>query len=231
MTNGTEPRDDGFRSERDAASASSLVDALLVYAEPLASGVHAVVVGDAESVVADRLLELGARGVLVFDPDPARAANASRTAARGVTVRALVDELDVRDGAFDLAVVPDLSELNDVRATIARLQRAVSKSGAVIAMGRAKLPREDEDEDEDGEVPFVADLGPATLAYGELYEAFAAEFDDVTLVGVVPFKGVVFAERGMEDDAPPGSVDTRDERALREFVSSLFSISAVPAVV
>ncbi len=229
MTNGTEPRDDGFRSERDAASASSLVDALLVYAEPLASGVHAVVVGDAESVVADRLLELGARGVLVFDPDPARAANASRTAARGVTVRALVDELDVRDGAFDLAVVPDLSELNDVRATIARLQRAVSKSGAVIAMGRAKLPREDEDEDEDGEVPFVADLGPATLAYGELYEAFAAEFDDVTLVGVVPFKGVVFAELGMEDEAPAVSVDTRLATAPPPSVFVVIASSAAPA--
>ena len=225
MTNGTESRDDAFRSERDAAPASSLVDALLVYAEPLASGVHAVVVGDAQSSLAERLLELGARGVLVFDPDPARAAHASRTAARGVTVRALVDELDVRDGAFDLAVVPDLAELNDVRSTIARLQRAVSKSGAVLAMGRAKLA----DEDEQGEPPFPMDLGPATLAYDELYDAFAAEFDDVTLVGVVPFRGVVFAELGMEDEAPAVSVDTRLASAPPPSVFVVIASSAAPA--
>src|SRR4249920_3561768 len=90
----------------DGGDRASLVDALLVYAEPLAVGAHAVVIGDAESSVADRLLELGARGVHVFDPDPARAANAARSAPRGVTIRALVDDLDVRDGAFDLAVVP-----------------------------------------------------------------------------------------------------------------------------
>ncbi len=93
MTNGE------GNGEGGAEMPASLVDALLVYAEALASGAHVVVVGDAESPVADRLLELGARGVHVFDPDPARAANASRSAPRGVTVRALVDELEVRDGA------------------------------------------------------------------------------------------------------------------------------------
>src|SRR6187402_3263928 len=108
MTSGREPEDTG--NGADTAPAS-LVDALLVYAEPLASGAHVVVIGDAETAVADGLLELGARAVHVFDPDPARAANAARFAPRGVTVRALVEDLDVRDGAFDLAVVPDIAEL------------------------------------------------------------------------------------------------------------------------
>lgn len=224
MTNGTESKDGAFRSERDDAAPASLVDALLVYAEPLASGAHALVVGDSESTVADRLLELGARGVLVFDPDPARAANAARSAARGVTVRALVDELDVRDGAFDLAVVPDLAEVNDARSTVARLRRAVARSGAVVAMGRAKLAEEAE-----GEPPFPADLGPATLEYAELYDLFAAEFDDVSLVGVVPFKGVVFAELGSEDEAPAVSVDTRLASPPPPSVFVAIASSAVPA--
>jgi hypothetical protein len=201
MSSGTESSEGGLV---DLAPAS-LIDALLVYAEPLASGAHTVVVGDAESSIADRLLELGARSVHVFDPDPARAANASRSAPRGVTVRALVDELDVRDGAFDLAVVPDLAELNDPRSTVARLRRAVATSGAVVAMGRAKLASSDEEE----EVPFASDLGPAALDYAELYDLFAVQFEEVSLAGVVPFRGVVFAELGSEEESPAVSVDTR----------------------
>ena len=91
MAIGTEEGDDGT----EGGDPASLLDALVVYAEPLASGAHAIVIGDAESSIADRLLDLGARGVHVFDPDPARAANAARSAPRGVSVRALVGELDV----------------------------------------------------------------------------------------------------------------------------------------
>ncbi|MBX3202111.1 MAG: hypothetical protein KF894_28540, partial [Labilithrix sp.] len=146
------------------------------------------------------------RAVHVFDPDPARAATAARAAPRGVTVRGLVDDLDVRDGAFDLAVVPDLAELDDPRAAIARLRRAVAGRGAVVAMGRAKLPAGAED----SEAPFGSELGSASLSYGDLYDVFAAEFEDVSLAGVVPFAGVVFAELGGDgEEAPAVSVDTR----------------------
>ena len=142
----------------------------------------------------------------VFDPDPARAVSAARAAPRGVTVRGLVEDLDVRDGAFDLAVVPDLAELDDARAAVARLRRAVAGRGAVVAMGRAKLPAGTEE----AEAPFGSELGSASLTYGELYDVFAAEFEDVSLAGVVPFAGVVFAELGGDgDEAPAVSVDTR----------------------
>src|SRR5262245_43124162 len=136
MTTGAEPKNEGNGAE---IAPSSLVQALLVYAEPVASNAHAVVIGDSENAVANRLLDLGARSVHVFDPDPARAINAARCAPRGVTVRPLVEDLDVRDGMFDLAVVPDLAELNDPRRVISRLRDAVAKNGAVVAMGRAKL--------------------------------------------------------------------------------------------
>jgi len=188
----------------DDESPASLLDALLVYVEALAQSAHVVVIGDAESAVAPRLLDLGARSVHVFDPDPARAANAAQSTPRGVTVRAFVDDLDVRDGAFDLAVVPDLAELNDPAGMITRLRRAVADGGAVVAMGRAKL------EDEGEETPFPAALGPAALDYPALYDLFASQFEEVSLAGVVPFSGVVFAELGdHDDDSPPVSVDTR----------------------
>lgn len=186
-----------------AEAPGSLTEALLVYVEPLASGAHAIVVGDATSVIAGRLLDLGARSVHVYDPDPARVASAAMSAPRGVTVRGLAGVHDVRDGVFDLAVIPDLAVLADTRATIGRLGRAVAPRGAVVAMGRATL------EEAPSSPPFSAELGPAALDYSELYDVFASEFDDVSLVGVVPFRGVVFAELGTEDEAPAVSVDTR----------------------
>lgn len=204
MTSGRVPERSQGSAGGDVAPAS-LVDALLVYAEPLASDVHVLVIGDAESSVAERLLDLGARAVHVFDPDPARAANAARTAPRGVTIRSLVEELEVRDGSFDLAVIPDLSELNDPRDAVARLRRAVAPNGAVLAMGRAKLPG---GEEQGADVPFTTELGPAALEYSELYDIFAVQFDHVSIAGVVPFTGVVFAELG-GDESPPVTVDTR----------------------
>ncbi len=188
----------------DEGANASLVDALLVYAEPLASGAHVVVIGDSGSVIAERLLDLGARGVHVFDPDVARANDAAHHAARGVTVRIWDGELDVRDGAFDLAIVTDLALLDDVTAAVARLGRAVRSGGAVVAMGRARVASEEE-----GAEPFASELGPATLEYGELYDAFASEFEAVTLAGVLPFQGIVFAQLGNEDEAPSVSVDSR----------------------
>lgn len=179
---------------------ATLLDALLVYAEPLAENAYVLLIGDSESSVAERLLALGARGVQVFDPDPARAANASRVASVGVIVRPLVRDLDVRDGSFDLAIIPDLSELNDPRGIVGRLPRALGRSGSVIALGRSRSENDDP--------PFVAELGPATLDYDELYDVFATSFPEVSLAGVVPFRGVVFAELG-GDETPAVSVDTR----------------------
>jgi hypothetical protein len=187
----------------DEATHASLLDALLVYAEPLASGAHVIVVGDAESGIAERLLDLGARSVHLIDPDPARAGRAARSAPRGVTIRPLGADLEVRDGAFDLGVLPDLAKLEDAALVVSRLERAVALRGAVIALGRARVA------DAGGEVPFAEDLGPARFAYEDLYALFSQSFTDVTLAGVLPFAGVVFAELGGEGEAPAVSVDTR----------------------
>lgn len=235
MTIEIEPSDAG--SGGDAPG--SLIDALLVYAEPLASGAHAVVIGDSESSLVERLLDVGARSVHVLDPDRERAERAIASAPRGVTVRAFVPSIDVRDGVFDLAVVTDLSLLEDPRGTIALLRRAVAPRGAVVAMGRARVDVGPAVE------AFSSALGPATLDYEELYELFAAEFEDVGLVGVVPFQGVVFAELGSADEAPAVSVDTRlvapdppsifvavatgtDERGRRRHELDSYAIVQVP---
>lgn len=195
----------GTPREEDEVLSGSLVDALLVYAEPLASDARVAVIASAGGAIAERLLDLGARRVLLFDPDAARAAIQARSAPRGVTVRALDELRDVRDGELDLVVIADMADVDDPRSTVAWLGRAVAPRGAVVAMGRARLPGEDASE----KAPFAAELAPAALDYHELYALFDASFGDVSLAGVVPFEGVVFAQLGAEDESPPVSVDTR----------------------
>ena len=64
---------------------------------------------------------------------------------------------------------------------------AVAAGSPVVAMGRAELP-------DRTDVVFPGDLGPSVLGYAELYEHFAVHFEEVSVTGVVPFGGAVFAE-------------------------------------
>ena len=52
------------------------------------------------------------------------------------------------------------------------------------------------------------ELSPPVVEYAELYDLFALQFESVTMTGVLPFAGVVFAELGAGDDLAV-SVDTR----------------------
>jgi hypothetical protein len=186
----------------DAADprASAVVAALSVYVEPLVADARIAVIGDGELGLDARLLELGARTVHLFDPDPERVARTADEVPRGVSVRMLRDDFDVRDGAFDLVIIPDIALLPDPSGAIVRLRRVVDARGAVVAMGRARTAN--------GEDTIFPELAPAVVEYAELYDLFALQFESVTMTGVLPFAGVVFAELGAGDDLPV-SVDTR----------------------
>src|SRR5271170_4231032 len=89
---------------------------LSAYLEPLVRGRRVAVLGNATIGLPDELGERGARLVHVYDPDPARVAEAiaraaGRSASRphGIAHALLAGDLGVRDGAFDVAIVPDLS--------------------------------------------------------------------------------------------------------------------------
>jgi hypothetical protein len=183
-----------------SAAGASTVDALSVYVEPLVADARVAVLGDGELGLHERLLELGARTVHVYDPDPERAARVAGEVPRGVSVRVLRDELDVRDAAFDLVLIPDVGVLPDPSSAIGRVRRVLDGRGAVVAMGRARTSQDD-----DGSFP---ELAPAVVEYAELYDLFALQFESVTMTGVLPFEGVVFAELGAGDDLAV-SVDTR----------------------
>ena len=178
----------------------SVVAALSVYLEPLAADARVAVLGDAELGLFDAILELGARTVHLYDPDPERVSRWVDDVPRGVSVRMLRDDFDVRDGAFDLVVIPDVGLLPDAASTIVRLRRVVDPRGAVIAMGRARTL--------DSDPGIFPELAAASIEYAELYDLFAVQFENVTMTGVLPFTGVVFAELGAGDDLAV-SVDTR----------------------
>src|ERR1700691_6074798 len=104
----TSPRPASPHGEGPAGSASH---AICVYAESLVRGRRVVVVGDASEGIGERLLDLGARAVHVYDPDADRAATVPDV--RGLVVRELpAGEFDVRDGAFDVALVPELGAVD-----------------------------------------------------------------------------------------------------------------------
>lgn len=179
----------------DSSARVTIGQALAVYAESLVSGRRVVVIGDATDDVAARLVDLGARVVHVYDPDAGRAAAAR--APRGTTVRALPDgELDVRDGAFDVALVPDLGIAPDPAALLARVRRVVGAEGVAVVAARnpdsATLPE-----------------GARAVDYYALYDMVSLQFAAVRMLGQVAFHGLAIAELGDADDAPQVSVDTQ----------------------
>jgi hypothetical protein len=167
--------------------------ALCVYAEPLAAGRRVVVVGDASLGVGALLASLGARVVHIYDPNADRA-RAYGEQGRGVAVRPLPPEgFEVRDGAFDLAIVPDLASASEPAALLGRLRRLVGPEGAVLVAARN---------------PDVAD-GKRAIPYEELYDMVALQFESVRMIGEVPFTGVTLAELGEIEEEAQVSVDTQ----------------------
>ncbi len=179
----------------------SRAHALCVYAEPIVSGRRVVVIGDASLGLGARLADLGARIVHVYDPNAERVQWATRTPLRGVTVRDLPQgEFDVRDGAFDVAIVPDLGSFANPQALVARLRRLIGAEGVFITAARNSQ---------------VATGGAASatlggaLDYYELYDLVSMQFEAVRMVGQVPFVGLTLAELGETEEAPQVSVDTQ----------------------
>jgi len=154
-------------------------------------GRRVVVVGDASLGLGEKLLELGARTVHVYDSESERAA--SQPSARGLVVRPLpAAEFDVRDGAFDVAIVLDLSAHRPCEDLLLRVRRLLAKGGvALIGIEAPPEPR------------------PASLDYYELYDLVALQFSHVRMIAEVPFAGVALADLGVEGSAPEVSVDTQ----------------------
>jgi SAM-dependent methyltransferase len=163
---------------------------LASYAEPVLDGRRAIIFGDSTSPLAEEALGRGARSVHVCDQDAARAGeSAARNRSRQISIVPLGDaDVAVRQGAFDVAIVEDLSEASDATALLKQVRRALSPRG--VAFIASPNP--------DVKGPLVprtrgGRAGPA-LGYYELYDKVAAEFQDVRMLGQTPFVGYAIVD-------------------------------------
>jgi hypothetical protein len=185
-------------SENPEAALHPIHPALVlgVYGEELVNGARAAIFGSANLGLAEELALRGARLVHVYDTDAIRIAEATaQRHDRSIFYAPLPESGDVgvRDGAFDLVIVPDLSLAEDPASLLALVRRVLSPVGAALIASpntEAKTPL----------IPIS--LPRATLGYYELYEAVAAQFSYVRMIGQAPFVGYAVAEFSVEDPEP-----------------------------
>ncbi len=178
--------------------------------ETLVRGRRVAVLGDAMLGLAERLAPRGARLVHAYDPDPARTAEAiARAGAAGpgpkaVAFAVLEGDLGVRDGAFDVVVVPDLSAFADASEILRRARRLLPANGVLVAatpnptVTRPLLAR-------------APAIGATRIDYYQLYDAVALQFPVVRMLGQAPFVGY-----SVVDFAPDGEVEVSVDTSLIE---------------
>jgi hypothetical protein len=165
---------------------TQLARALTVLAEALVAERRVIVVGDSLLNLQELATELGARMVHVYDPK-------LETPAKGARIFPLPEgDFDVRDGAFDLALVPDLANVPDAAGLLARLRRVVGDDGAVMCAAGNK------DSDEGN-----------GLDYYELFDLVSLQFESVRMIAAMPFTGVTLAELGQDEVESAVRVDTQ----------------------
>lgn len=158
---------------------------LAVYAEPLITGRRVALLGPEDPALVEALLALGARLLYVYDPRPV-----IDTPHRGsdprVTVAPLrAGDVGVREGAFDLALVPDLMMLGDSESALSYIRRLVGQSGVTLIACRNREAAE----------PWArAPEGAPAPSYTEFYDLCALQFSEVRMTGVAPFAAYAVAE-------------------------------------
>lgn len=177
--------------------------ALAAYAEPLASNRRVLVFGNALGSLPLQLLERGARSVHVCDPDALRVSEATaRNRSTQIAFSSLADsDLSLREGAFELALIDNLGAFNPL-PLIRTAKRALGARGvAVVACPNpeAAFPL----------LRATPAQGPAvtSLDYYALYDAVAAEFEHVRMLGQTPFVGYAIADFSASGEPEP-ALDT-----------------------
>jgi SAM-dependent methyltransferase len=174
--------------------------ALAAYAEPLASNRRVLVFGNALASLSLQLLERGARSVHVCDADAVRASEASaRNRSTQISFSSLAEsDLSLRDGSFELTLVDNLGAFNAL-ALLRTAKRALSSRGvAVIACPNPEAA-----------FPLLRSNAPGatSLDYYALYDAVAAEFEHVRMLGQTPFVGYAIADFSASGEPEP-ALDT-----------------------
>jgi hypothetical protein len=195
---------------------------LCVHIEPLVRGRRVAILGDATIDLPELLSDRGARLVHAYDPDPARAAEALARAAKNrspqgphVSYAAFEGDLGVRDGAFDVVVIPDLSLFTDPADLLRRARRLVPTSGAVVVASpnpetKARLVGSSAAAaapPNPAAAPPTSPKEPAALGYYELFDVVSLQFPVVRMIGQAPFVGYTIADFAQGGE-PSVNVDT-----------------------
>jgi hypothetical protein len=165
--------------------------ALAAFAESLVIGARVAVLGDASDGLGACLMQLGARSVHIWDPDPTRARIEAEHAPEGVTIGPY-SVGDTRGRSTDFAIVPDLGLFEDAADLMAHLRDTLGDDGAAL-IGAAN--------------DIVADESSRAFGYYELFDLVASAFDQVRMIAQLPFHGVALATLGEEGDPAAVSVD------------------------
>jgi SAM-dependent methyltransferase len=174
--------------------------ALAAYAEPLASNRRVLVFGNALAALSVQLLERGARSVHVCDADPVRVSEAAaRNRSSQISFSSLADsDLSVRDGSFELVMVENLGAFGPM-GLVSKAKRALAPRGvAIVACPNPEAA-----------FPLIRSGNPAAtrLDYYALYDAVAAEFEHVRMLGQTPFVGYAIADFSAAGEPEP-ALDT-----------------------
>lgn len=166
---------------------------LIAYAEHLCKGAKVLISAENPLPLAKAVLARGARLVHVLEPDNARRREAeARSPSRDISFGASPDA--VREGLFDLALVDNLGRSSDPTGGVRALSRLVAPRGAALIAAANPEAR----------TPLLA-ATPATgvLDYYALYDAVAAAFAHVRMLGQVPFVGYALIDFAAEGEPEP----------------------------
>jgi len=174
--------------------------ALAAYAEPLASNRRVLVFGSALGSLPLQLLERGARSVHVCDPNALRVSEAAaRNRSTQIAFSSLADsDLSLREGTFELALIDHLGAF-EPQSVIRTAKRALGSRGvAVVACPNPEAAW-----------PLLRATAPTSksLDYYALYDAVAAEFEHVRMLGQTPFVGYAIADFSAAGEPEP-ALDT-----------------------
>ncbi len=168
------------------------------FAQPLIEGRRILIFGSATGCLWEKALERGARLVHVCDPEPERLAEAAaRNSSQLVSFAPLTSQasLAVRDGAFDIGIIENLSVMSDLSSLMRRLRRALSPRG--LAFVTAPNP--------DVQDVLLSQVGvqKQSIDYYTLYDIVRTEFPVVRMLGQMPFVGYTVAELAPVDELEP----------------------------
>src|SRR4051812_25316743 len=185
--------------------------ALCAYAEPLASNRRVLVFGNALGSLPAQLMERGARSVHVCDIDAVRVSEAAaRNRSTQIAFSSLADsDLSLRDGAFELAVVDNLGAY-DPLLLLRTVKRALGARGAAVIAcpnPEAAFPLLRTSPPVGDREARPRETAAPSLDYYALYDAVAAEFEHVRMLGQTPFVGYAIADFSAAGEPEP-ALDT-----------------------